>query len=88
MGSAIRPYDFEPVYSEWSIIESTESDTKTEFINTDNNQHRVRAVSWCFRLVFIWAMPTAIECQCCCELSRVTEMINSLGCIGECITNA
>jgi hypothetical protein len=33
------------------------------------------------------SMPTAIESQCCCELSRVTDKRNSLGCIGDCIIN-
>ena len=95
MASTISPYDFEPVYYyfEWSITESTESDTETEFINTENNQHRVGTVSCHFRILFMPAnqqcgsIHTAIECQCCCELSRVTEKINSLGCNGECITN-
>ena len=37
MASTIPPYDFEPVSSnsKWSITESTESDTESEFINTD-----------------------------------------------------
>ena len=43
MVTTVPPYDFEPVYSnyELSITESTESDTETEFINADNNEHRV-----------------------------------------------
>ena len=51
MASTIPSHDFEPVYynSELSIIESTKSDTETEFINPENNQHRVGAVisEWC-----------------------------------------
>ena len=47
IASTIPPDDFEPVYhnSELSIAESTESDTEKKFINTDNNQYRVGAVS-------------------------------------------
>ena len=39
IAATILPYDFELVYynSEWSITEITESDTETEFINTDNS---------------------------------------------------
>jgi len=46
MASNIPSYDFERIYynSELSITESTKSDTETEFINTENNQHRVGAV--------------------------------------------
>ena len=58
IASNIPPYDFEPVYynSDLSITESTKSDTETEFINTENNQHRVGAVSCHFRMVFVRAM--------------------------------
>ena len=46
MASNISSYDFEPVYYNFdlSITESTKSDTETEFINTENNQDRVRMV--------------------------------------------
>jgi len=54
----------------------------------DSNQQRVGAdvSEWCSCKQCI-SMPTAIECQCCCELSRITERLNSLECIGVCITN-
>ena len=69
IASNIPPYDFEPVYynSDLSITESTKSDTETEFINTENNQHRVGAVSCHFRMVLQLA---SIEFTFCCELSK------------------
>jgi len=41
MAPTISPDDFEQVYSnsELPFTERTESDTETEFINTDNNQY-------------------------------------------------
>ena len=51
MASHIPPYDFEPVY-----YNSDLSITETEFINTENNQHRVGAVSCHFRMVFVRSM--------------------------------
>ena len=58
MASNIPFYDFELVFynSELSITESTKSDTETEFINTENNQHQVGADSCHFRMVFVRAM--------------------------------
>ena len=58
MASTIPPYEFKPLSynSEWSVTESTKSDTETEFINIEYNQHRVGAVSCHFRMVFVWTM--------------------------------
>ena len=55
MASTISHYDFESVYTnfELSVTEITESDTEIELINTNNNQHRVAAVSCHFRLMFV-----------------------------------
>jgi len=75
MASNIPPFDFEAVYyhSELSITESAKSDTETELINPENNQHRVGAVSCHFRIVlnaFQCLQLESIECTFCCELSK------------------
>ena len=93
MAREIQPYSFEPEHSDTELTvgyeESSNSDHDTEPETNDLRNHleaRVgQAADWCL-CGLCQPLPTALECQCCCESSRVTVKKNEISLPERCIT--